>query len=62
MSLLAVSQVISMFVAGPFAERAGIRNLYFGSAAMLMVIALIGHSKLRGIAAASAAAAAAQEG
>jgi DHA3 family macrolide efflux protein-like MFS transporter len=62
MSLLAISQVIAMFVAGPFAERAGIRNLYFGSAAMLMVIALIGHSKLRGIAAASAAAAAAQEG
>jgi len=62
MSLLAISQVIAMFVAGPFAERAGIRNLYFGSAAILMVIALIGHSKLRGIAAASAAAAAAQEG
>jgi predicted MFS family arabinose efflux permease len=64
MSLLAISQVIAMFVAGPVAERAGIRNLYFGSAAMLVAIALVGYSKLRGVSAAAAAAASAatQEG
>jgi hypothetical protein len=46
MSLMAVSQVVAMFVAGPVAEKAGIRNLYFGSAAMLLAIGLIGHFKL----------------
>lgn len=46
MSLMAVSQVLAMFVAGPVAERAGIRNLYFGSAAMLLCIGLIGHFRL----------------
>ena len=44
MSLLAFSQVIAMFMAGPVAEHAGIRNLYFGSAAMLLCIGAIGHS------------------
>jgi DHA3 family macrolide efflux protein-like MFS transporter len=43
MSLMASSQVIAMFIAGPVAEKAGIRNLYFGSAAMLAVIAGIGY-------------------
>ncbi|HYW42999.1 MAG TPA: MFS transporter [Bryobacteraceae bacterium] len=47
MSLLAGSQVVAMFVAGPVAERAGIRNLYFASAAMLAAIGLIGFSRLR---------------
>jgi MFS family permease len=46
MSLMAVSQVVAMFVAGPVAEKAGIRSLYFGSAAMLLAIGLIGHFKL----------------
>jgi MFS transporter, DHA3 family, macrolide efflux protein len=32
MSLMAVSQVVAMFVAGPVAQKAGLRNLYFGSA------------------------------
>jgi len=36
MSLMAFSQVVSMFLAGPVADRVGIRNLYFGSAAMLL--------------------------
>jgi MFS family permease len=36
MSLVAGSQVISMFVAGPVAEKIGIPNLYYGSAAMLV--------------------------
>jgi MFS family permease len=47
MSLMAFSQVISMFLAGPVAERIGIRNLYFGSAAMLLAIGLAGRAKLR---------------
>jgi hypothetical protein len=46
MSLMAVSQVVAMFVAGPVAEKAGLRNLYFGSAAMLLAIGVIGHFKL----------------
>jgi hypothetical protein len=47
MSLLAISQVLAMFVAGPVAQRAGIRNLYFGSAAMLAGIGVAGHFWLR---------------
>ena len=47
MSLLAMSQVLAMFVAGPVAQRAGIRNLYFGSAAMLAAIGAVGYTRLR---------------
>jgi len=47
MSLMAISQVVAMFVAGPVAEKAGIRNLYLGSAAMLMTIGAVGYGKLR---------------
>jgi DHA3 family macrolide efflux protein-like MFS transporter len=47
MSLMACSQALSMFLAGPLAERIGIRNLYFGSAAMLLGIGLAGRAKLR---------------
>ena len=46
MSLVAGSQVIAMFVAGPVAEKAGIPNLYYGSAAMLVGIGIVGHFKL----------------
>jgi MFS family permease len=46
MSLVAGSQVISMFVAGPVAEKIGIPNLYYASAALLVGIALVGYSKL----------------
>ena len=46
MSLVAGSQVISMFVAGPVAEKIGIPNLYYGSAAMLVGIGVVGHFKL----------------
>jgi DHA3 family macrolide efflux protein-like MFS transporter len=49
MSLLAFSQVIAMFFAGPVAEHAGIRALYFASAAMLLCIGAIGHSKLKSL-------------
>ncbi len=38
MSLVAGSQGISMFVAGPVAGKIGIPNLYYGSAAMLVGI------------------------
>ena len=47
MSLMAISQVLAMFVAGPVAQRAGIRNLYFASAAMLVGIGCFGYAKLR---------------
>jgi hypothetical protein len=46
MSLVAGSQVISMFVAGPIAEKMGIPNLYYGSAAMLVGIGVVGYFKL----------------
>jgi Na+/melibiose symporter-like transporter len=47
MSLMAISQVLAMIVAGPVAQKAGIRNLYFGSAAMLLTIAVSGFLWLR---------------
>ena len=47
MSLMAVSQVLAMLVAGPVAQRAGIRNLYFASAAMLLGICVSGFLWLR---------------
>jgi DHA3 family macrolide efflux protein-like MFS transporter len=56
MSLMAVSQVLAMFFAGPVADKAGLRSLYFGSAAMLAVIASIGFMKLRRTEPAAAAA------
>ena len=46
MSLVAGSQVISMFVAGPVAEKIGIPNLYYASAAMLVGIGVVGYFKL----------------
>jgi MFS family permease len=47
MSLMAVSQVFAMFVAGPVAQNVGLRNLYFGSAVMLLVICVAGVLWLR---------------
>ena len=35
-----------MFVAGPVAEKIGIPNLYYGSAAMLVGIGVVGYVKL----------------
>ena len=49
MSLLAGSQVIAMLVAGPLAEKTGIPNLYYGTAAMLLGIGIVGHFKQPGI-------------
>ena len=56
MSLMAVSQVLAMFVAGPVAQVAGIRNLYFASAVMLFGFCVTGFLWLRKPRAASAAA------
>ncbi len=47
MSLMAVSQVLAMFFAGPVAERAGLRNLYYGSAVMLVGVGAAGLMQLR---------------
>jgi MFS family permease len=47
MSLLAMSQVLAMFVAGPVAQQLGIRKLYFGSAALLGLIGAVGYAWLR---------------
>jgi MFS family permease len=55
MSLLSASQVIAMFVAGPVAEKLGIRALYYASAAMLVGIGIAGHFKLPGTAKAQTA-------
>ena len=54
MSMLAMAQVLAMFIAGPVAQKAGIRNLYFASAVMLVSIAAVGLTKLRKPAAAAA--------
>jgi MFS transporter, DHA3 family, macrolide efflux protein len=47
MSLMAISQVLSMFVAGPIAEMAGLHNLYYGSAVLLVCVAAAGLWQLR---------------
>jgi len=46
-ALLSFAQVLAMLGAGPFAQAAGIRNLYYASAAMLLTIAAIGFGILR---------------
>jgi DHA3 family macrolide efflux protein-like MFS transporter len=47
MSLMAISQVLAMFVAGPVAQQAGIETLYYASAAMLFTIGGAGFLWLR---------------
>ena len=47
MSLMAVAQVFALIGAGPVAEAAGLRNLFFGSGGLLLAIAVIGLWKLR---------------
>ena len=41
------AQALARFVAGPVAEEAGLRNLYFASAVMLLSIAVAGFLRLR---------------
>jgi predicted MFS family arabinose efflux permease len=47
MSTMAVAQVLAMFVAGPVAQRAGLHNLYYGSAVMLAAVSGVGLLQLR---------------
>ncbi len=47
MSLMAVSQVLAMFVAGPVAQQTGIVTLYFASAVMLVTVGGAGFLWLR---------------
>ena len=47
MSVMMTSQVVGLSIAGPVAQAIGIRNLYFASAALLVLIAAAGHFKLR---------------
>jgi MFS transporter, DHA3 family, macrolide efflux protein len=46
MSSLAITQVVALLLSGWVAQAVGIRPLYFGSAAMLAGIALLGYRKL----------------
>ena len=47
MSVLAIAQVLAMVVAGPVAQRVGIRDLYFASGLLLLLIAGAGYFRLR---------------
>lgn len=47
MSVLSIAQVLAMVLAGPVAERVGIRNLYFASGVLLLIIAGTGYIRLR---------------
>jgi MFS family permease len=46
-SVLSIAQVTAMLIAGPVAQMAGIRSLYFGSSAFLLLIAGFGYLQLR---------------
>ena len=47
MSVLSIAQVLAMLMAGPVAQRVGIRALYFGSGVLLLIIAGVGYLRLR---------------
>ena len=47
MSALSISQVVAMLFAGSIAQAIGIRNLYFASAALLVLIAVSGYAYLQ---------------
>ena len=47
MSVLAIAQVLAMVIAGPVAQRVGIRYLYFASGLLLLLIAGVGYFRLR---------------
>jgi MFS family permease len=48
MSLLSIAQVLALFGAGPVAERFGVIDLYYFSAAALVAIGVAGYWKLQG--------------
>lgn len=47
MSVLSLAQVLAMIVAGPVAQTIGIRNLYFASGVLLLLIGGTGYLQLR---------------
>lgn len=47
MSVLSIAQVLAMLVAGPVAQSIGIRNLYFASGLLLLLIGGAGYLQLR---------------
>ena len=47
MSALSISQVVAMLCAGSIAQAIGIRNLYFASAGLLVLIAVSGYAYLQ---------------
>jgi hypothetical protein len=46
MSVLSVSQLLGLIISGSLTERLGIRNLFFASAAMLVLFAFFGYFRL----------------
>jgi MFS family permease len=46
MSVLSVSQLFGLIISGSMAQRLGIRNLFFASAAMLVLFAVFGFFRL----------------
>ena len=48
MSLLSIAQVLAILAAGPVADRFGVIDLYYFSAATLVAIGVIGYRKLEG--------------
>ena len=46
MSVLSVSQLLGLIISGSLTQRMGIRNLFFASAAMLVLFALLGYFRL----------------
>src|SRR5215470_17736567 len=46
MSVLSVSQLLGLIISGSLTQRLGIRNLFFASAAMLVLFALFGYFRL----------------
>lgn len=55
MSVLSVSQLVGLIISGSLAQSLGIRNLFFASAAMLVLFACFGYFRLPAQAKASAA-------
>lgn len=47
-SVLAIAQTVALLIAGPAALMLGIRNLYFASGALLLIIAAVGFTQSRG--------------
>jgi MFS family permease len=55
MSVLSVSQLVGLIISGSLTQKLGIRNLFFASAAMLVLFACVGYLRLPAQATAAAA-------